>query len=171
MRIYTLGHELHLIVAVMPLKVRKRHLKKKAKTKTTSARLDAFSRGMIWGMHVVDTPRSTIREKVLKKDGTHPQLNAIDKVIAHKTADPTWYGEDSVAGGRPRALSDKQHKDVVKLVFKERGRAVVTVRYCRKKLPFLRKVSLSCVERALHRAGLKWLTRRRKCWVCMGPRT
>ena len=149
----------------MPPKARK-CATKQAKKKATNARLDAFSRGMIWGMHLVGTPRETIRQKALKKDGTAPRMNAVDKVIAHKAADPTWTGEESSAGGRPPSLSDKQQKSLVRLVFKERGRAIVTVSYCRKMLPFLRAVSRSCVERALHTAGFAYLTRRRKCWVC-----
>ena len=48
------------------------------------------------------------------------------------------------------------------LVFKERGSAKVTVPYCRKWLPFLRRVSPETVRQELLRAGLAWLRRRRK---------
>ena len=150
--------------AAMPPKVRKDWLKR-GRRKATNSRLDVFARGVIWGMHLAKAPRADIQKLALKKDGAQPQLNAIDKVIAHKTEDPEWRGEDSSAGGRPCALTSKQQKLLTKLVFKERGRAVVTVSYCRKRLPYLRKVSVWCVSRALGRAGLAWLTRRRKCWV------
>ena len=131
----------------------------------TSARLDIFTRGVVWGLHLAKVPREEIRGMVTKKDGTHPQLNAIDKVIAHKTQDPHWMGEDSAAGGRPSALTEEQKKQVVKLVFADRGKAVVTVPYCRRRLKFLRSVSVWCVRRALHDAGLAWMGRRCKTWV------
>ena len=59
-------------------------------------------------------------------------------------------------------LTKDQKKTLKTLVFKERGRAVVCVKYCQKRLPSLRKVSCSTVERALHEAGLAWLRRRDK---------
>ena len=111
------------------------------------------------------TPGEDIRQEVLKKDGGQAQMNAIDKVIAHKTANPEWRGEDSSAGGRPSDVSAKEQKELTRLVFTERGKAIVTVSFCRKKLPYLKKVTRFVVQRALHRAGLAWLNRRRKCWV------
>ena len=65
------------------------------------ARLDAFSRGMIWGMHLANVPRADIQRQVAKKDGSQPSLGAIDQVIIHKSAKPEWMGEESSAGGRP----------------------------------------------------------------------
>lgn len=129
------------------------------------ARLDAFNRGMVWGMHLVHVPRTDIQEHVKKKDGSTPSLGAIDQIIIHKSAKPEWMGEESIAGGRPPGLSDKEKKRLLNLVFKERGRAVVTVPYCRRKLRFLKKVSVWCCRRALHDAGLAWLGRRCKSWV------
>jgi hypothetical protein len=142
----------------MPLKLRKKILK----TKVTTARLDAFARGQIWGMHLANAPREQIVEVVQKKDGSAPTLSAVDRVICHKTQFPKWRGTDSCAGGRPSTLTASQQKKLVALVFKERGSAVVTIKYCRRKLPFLRKVSRWTCARALHAAGLAWLTRRRK---------
>jgi hypothetical protein len=139
--------------------------KARKKLKVKTARLDPFTRGMVWGMHLAKMPRQEIKKLVLKKDGSTPELNAIDKIIAHKVAEPDWNGADSIAGGRPSALTDAQKKTLVKLVFKMRGRAVVTAPWCRKKLPFLRKVSARCVRRALGDAGLAWLSRRRKSWL------
>ena len=55
-----------------------------------------------------------------------------------------------------------QKKQVVKFVFKERGSQRVSVATCKKNFKFLRKVGNHVVERALHEAGLKWLTRRLK---------
>ena len=138
---------------------------KKTKKKKSRARLDAFTRGVIWGMHLGKLKREEMQKHLAKKDGTRPTLGCIDKVIGHKTADPDWRGEESRAGGRPHALSDKEKKLLVNLVFKHRGQAIVTVNYCRRKLKFLKKVGLSCVECALHEAGLAWLGRRQKSWV------
>ena len=129
------------------------------------ARLDAFARGQIWGMHLANAPREQMITLVEKKDGSGPTLSAVDRVIAHKTEYPRWRGQDSCAGGRPLILTSSQQKKLVKLVFKERGRAVVTITYCRMKLPFLRKVGRSTCARALHAAGLAWLTRRRETLV------
>ena len=50
----------------------------------------------------------------------------------------------------------------MKFVFKERGSQRVSVATCKKNFKFLRKVGNHVVERALHKAGLKWLTRRLK---------
>ena len=89
----------------MPPKVAKHTLKRKRR-KATSARLDAFTRGMIWGMHLAKLPREQICTLVRKKDGTAPQMNAVDKVIQRKAADPDWRGEESSAGGRPSSIDD-----------------------------------------------------------------
>jgi hypothetical protein len=51
---------------------------------------------------------------------------------------------------------------LVRLVFEHRGKAVVTVKFCKRKLRFLRPLDRKLVERALHRAGLAWLRRRCK---------
>ena len=103
--------------------------------------------------------------KVPKTDGSFPQLNAIEKVIRKKKESPEWRGESSGAGGRPCALSDGQKQEIIDLVFQERGRAVVTINYIKKKLRFARKVGKDVIRRTLHEAGLKWLTRRLKSAV------
>ena len=131
----------------------------------TSARLDAFARGEIVGLRKAGTPRGEIRKLVKKKDGKRPSLRTVDNVLLKKKAKPSWRGDDSSAGGRPPALSPAELKALTKLVFKERGKAVVTAPYCMKKLPLLRKVSPDTVRRALHAAGLKWLRRRQKSAV------
>ena len=131
-------------------------------TDATHARLDTFARGMIWGMHLAGAPREDILQEVSKKDGTLATLSAVDKVIATMKANPEWRGQDSSAGGRPGKLTAKQKKDLRDLVFKERGKAKVSIPYCKRRLRFLRKVSRQTVVRALHDAGLAWLRRREK---------
>ena len=131
----------------------------KAKKKTSRAGLDAFTGGVIWGMHIGKVRREDMQKHLQKKEGARPTLDCIDKVIGHKTADPDWRGEESRAGGRPHALSDKEKKLLIRLVFRHRGQAIFTVNYCTRKLKFLKKVRLTCVKGALHNAG------RQKSWV------
>ena len=133
--------------------------------KRTFARLDPFTRGQIFGLRQAETKRTVIARKVKKKDGTHPSLKAVDAVLAKRRANPKWHGEDSSAGGRPRSLTTEQAEELVDLVFAERGKAKVTIPYCRKRLPFLRKVCRETVRQELLRAGLAWLRRRRKTAV------
>ena len=80
-------------------------------------------------------------------------MRSVDAVIANKLADPKWRGDDSSAGGRPRALSDQQPNELVDLVFAERGKARVTISYCRRRLPSLRTVSKEAVRQELLCAG------------------
>ena len=54
---------------------------------------------------------------------------------------------------------------MVKLVFKHRANAIVTVSFCQKALPALRKYSRHVLARGLHDAGLAWLRRRKKRFV------
>ena len=82
--------------------------KRKRDGANTFARLDAFSRGMIWGLRLAKCTREEICKHVTKKDGTAPSARAVDFVIAHKTAHPEWRGQDTQVGGRPEALAEKQ---------------------------------------------------------------
>ena len=134
----------------------------------TQTHLDAFARGVIWGMHLAGMSRADMVEHVQKPDGGAVPVNTIDRVIAKKRASPEWRGEERAReGGRPQAASPATQVALRKLVFKERGSHKVTVSFCKKRLPALRRVSDDSVERYLHSAGLKWLTRRRrrKSWV------
>eukprot|EP00973_Karenia_brevis_P040273 5562885-Karenia_brevis.AAC.1 len=137
----------------------------------TRARLDVFSRGVVWGMHLAGAARAVIQKTVTKKDNTPPTLKSIDQIISHMKENPDWKGTDSSAGGRPKILTPEQQDELEKLVFAERGKAVVTASYCRKRLRFLRTVSRQTVVRSLHDAGLAWMTRRTKTKVypCYKP--
>jgi len=54
------------------------------------------------------------------------------------------------SSGRPQSLSEEQMKLVVDLVFEERGRAKVTVKYCKQMLRFFAQAqppnSRACVR-------------------------
>ena len=88
---------------------------RKGEEEASSARLSVWTRAVIWGMHLANMPRADMRQYVKKKDDTPVGLHAIDDVIARKTHDTSWEGEDSSAGGRPRALSPMQEKLLLKL--------------------------------------------------------
>ena len=112
---------------------------------TSMARLDPFTRGTIVGSRAAGVTRDDIVQRVRKKDGKRPTLRAVDGVLARHREEPAWRGEDSRAGGRPPLLTAKERKLLLNLVLAERGKAKVTVPYCRRRLPFLRKVSESTV--------------------------
>ena len=130
--------------------------------KISYARLDAFAKGQIWGMHLAGASREDIKKATQKTDGRAPTYRTIDSVIAEQKANPEWRGEAREKGGRPQKLDAKLKKQLVDLVFKFRGKAKVTLPFCRQTLPELRTVSRFTVSRALHEAGLAWLTRRSK---------
>ena len=127
--------------------------------------MDAFARGGVAALAQRDVPVKEIAKLVRKKDGTRPSVEAVRVAARASHDDPLWRGEDSRAGGRPCELTDKEFKQLVKLVFAERGKAVVTAPYCQKRLPFLRQVCAQTVRNYLHKAGLLWLRRRRKTAV------
>ena len=141
------------------------HSLKKPSANTSYARLHVWDKGAIWALSVVNIPREKIAEIVAKTDGEPPSLRAIDEVIAHKRADPDWKGERENCGGRPEALDSAQKKELTALVFKQRGSHKVTVPFCKKRLPFLRKVCDNTLCSALWDAGLAYLTRKRKTYV------
>jgi len=135
---------------------------KRRKNDCSYARFDAWARSEICTLRSEGYEREEIRQQVCKTDGKPGSLKAIDGVLEKKRKCPDWRGENSSAGGRPRELTTSEVKQLTDLVFEERAKAVVTVKYCRKRLLFLRRVSRKTVERALHQAGLAWLRRREK---------
>ena len=114
------------------------------------ARMDTFARGEISGMMKAGMTREDIVKLVKKKDGSSPCLRSVGNVMSKCKEDPAWRGTDSVAGGRPRALTPQEEKEVEKLVFKERGRATVTVPMCRRRLAFSWKW---CMARPTSKTG------------------
>ena len=125
------------------------------------ARFSKFQRGKICGKAEEGASRSKIRKACLKKDGKRANIRAIDAIIAHGQ-DPEYEGEDSRAGGRPRELAESEEQKLKKLIHDEVGLARVTIAYCKKRLPFLRRLSKEGVRLALHRLGLAWRLRRAK---------
>ena len=131
----------------------------------SAARLDAFARGMICGLAEGGFKQEESVARVKKKDGSHPTLRAVEATLAKARDGPDWRGTDTTAGGRPRELSADEEKQLVDLVFAERGHAKVTTSYRKRRLPFLRRMSKQATCNALHRAGFAWLRRRKKTVV------
>ena len=132
---------------------------KAMKKPATSGRLDAWARGQIVAYAKAGMAPVKIARKVRKADGTLPKVRSVQKTICKAKADPSWRGQNSAAGGRPPILSSMEKKELTRLVFRKRGKAIVTVSYCKQALPNLRRVSDFTVRSALHEAGLKWLRR------------
>ena len=150
-------------VAQMPPKRAMKAVRKRPSA--SMARLSVFTRGAIWGMHVAGMSRAKMQKHVRKTDGSEIPLNAIDRVISSRKEDNDWEGSQALEGGRPRSVSDATLAELSALVIRERGSCKVTVAFCKKTIPALRKVHNTTVQRYLHEEGLKWLTRRRKAWV------
>ena len=87
----------------------------------SSARLDAFARGAIWGMHCCGASPEEIIDTVTKKDGSAPCRRAVNKVTERKTLEPAWRGEDSQAGGRRQELTRREQLQLSRLVFRARA--------------------------------------------------
>ena len=79
-------------------------------------RLDAFTRGQIFGLRQGGAGRLEITRLVKKKDGKHPTVRTVDNILSKKEDDPSWHGEDSRAGGRPAALSKSEVCALTRLV-------------------------------------------------------
>lgn len=132
----------------------------------SAARIDTFYRGKIIGHAEAGTPVSTIVTRVRKTDGKKPKVRSVQKTILKAKTHPDWLGENAPGGpGRKATITDAHRRLLVKLVFKERGRAYVTMRYCKQRLPCLRPYSRWVLAYALHGVGFEWLRRRSKKWV------
>ena len=132
---------------------------------TSFSRCTPFARGKIVGKAEVGVSTEHIRTAVRKKDGTFGSNQAIRDVVAKAKSDPAWQGQDSSAGGRPQRLSAAEVRALKQLIHEEVGVARVTIPYCRKRLPWLKRVSAETVRRTLHRLGLAWRLRRNKAAV------
>ncbi len=154
--------------------VKKLHTKAAAKSKrktpgASHARLSPYLRGVIYGMHLTGATLPEIEQKVRKPDGSRLSNGGAWGCVKLCEANGglKWDGDASAiaSSGRPRETTKAMDKALLKLVFKHRGRAIVTVAFAQKHLPAWRAVSGSTVERRLGEAGLAYLRRRRKSLV------
>jgi len=134
------------------------------------ARLDAFARGQVIALHGVGLKPKQIRKTIRKKDASRPTPRAIRDCIKKFAENPEWRGENKAGPGRHRIINDKLQGQMKRLVFKERGSVLVTIKYLQKKIPKLRKVKRWAIAASLQRVGLQWLRRREKRWLSQGHR-
>ena len=80
---------------------------KKTATNATSARLDTWTGGVIWGMHLANMKREDMLAHVRKKDGSPLQLHSVDEVIATKIKQP-WLEVGWFFCGRPATRADQR---------------------------------------------------------------
>ena len=62
------------------------------------ARLDVFTRGMVWGMYLAGATREDMLKHIVKTDGSTPNPSGLDDIIANRKEDPTWTDESSNVG-------------------------------------------------------------------------
>ena len=106
---------------------------------TKYARLDAFARGQIVALAKAGWRAARIRRTVRKPNGRRATVQAVRRTIRKAARDPQWRGGRVPAGGRPRDMADADAQALVDLVFRERGTAVVTIKYCQRRLRRLRR--------------------------------
>lgn len=131
--------------------------------------LTPFLRGVVYGMFLAGMSYMDISGEVTKPDGNNLTPGGAQYVV-NKVGEEggllsTGQRPVSDGRGRPRHTETALDKAIVKLVFKMRGSAMVTVNYCKKVLKPARKLSRWTVARRLKKAGLAWLRRRRKSIV------
>ena len=134
----------------------------------TSAHFTTFARGAIYGLHIAGWALEEIAAEVPKADGSVASQQAVRATIARVKAQGGYLSTGGVAlhaAGRPRATPGTLDKQIRRVVFRHRGRAMVTPKFIRKVLPAARRVSLRTIRRRLGEAGLAWLRRRRKTLV------
>ena len=135
---------------------------------STRERFTPYLRGVIFVLALAGWSLQDIADKVVKPDGARPCKQSVSDVIkqAKENGGMKWDGQpDTTNRGRPRATTTALDRAILKVVFRRRGSAVVTVNYIKKVLRAARKVSSKTLQRRLCDAGLSWLRRRRKSIV------
>ena len=95
----------------------------------SGARFNPYLRGVIYGLFLAGMTYQEIADEVEKPDGSNPCQQSIATVVAQATerGGIMWDGASLASkAGRPRETSTALDKKIVKLVFKHRGKAVVT---------------------------------------------
>jgi transposase len=131
----------------------------------SGGQFDVFTRGRIIGMAESGKKPADIAARVRKTNNKRPKPDAVRKTIFKSLSMKGWKGERKVGSGRPHLLSVVVKKQIASIVFKHRGKNVVTILFIKKLVPQARKVSNQTVTRALHEAGLAWLRRRAKRFI------
>ena len=129
--------------------------------------LTPFLRGVIYGLFLAGYTYQEIADEVEKPDGQHPCQQSIASVIKEAEANGglRWDGTQSANAGRPRSSSSALDAKILRLVYRCRGKAVVTVKFVKKHIAEARRLGDRTISRRLGDAGLAWLRRRRKTLV------
>ena len=106
----------------------------------------------IVGMAEAGARRVDIAKQVLNTDGQLGNLRAVDAILAHARADPAYAGTNSSAGGRRRELSPSEETQLQRFLEAEVGVSRVTIPFCRKRLPFLRRLSQESAQQRCSRS-------------------
>ena len=150
---------------IQPLSVMVKAMRSRTKS---WARFTPLLRGIIFGLHLANVPISQIQlhSRVVKTDGSRPSRQSItDAIRLVKKNGPKWDGVSTRKGKKFKALrtgGGVLRKRIMQCVFRNRGRAVVTADYIRKRVKGARNLSKRTIQRRLSEAGLAWLRRRRK---------
>ena len=136
------------------------------KQESSRVHFSTLVKGVIYGFFLAGWTYQEIADEVVKQDGTNPCQQSVASVVKSVQANGgmLYDGPDSDAG-RPRSTSSNLDKQIVRLVFKNRGRVCVTSQYVQKVIKAARKVTARTIRRRLGEAGLAWLRRRRKSLV------
>ena len=104
------------------------------------------------------------------KDHTKGSVRAIGEIISKARSDPHYEGTDSSAGGCPRSVTPEEEAQLRDFMAAEVGISRVTVPCCKKRLPFLRRLSNEGVRLVLRILRLAWRLRRGKSAVAKAHR-
>ena len=141
------------ILSCAPAGMPKSRAKSKKSRSISYARLSTLAKGRILGLLEAGTPQADVVKAVRKKDGSFPSSRAVRAVRDQFRKDPSWEGEPSRSGGRPRELTAQQEKKLKALLLREVGRVHVTATYAKRKLPELRDCSDKLIQRTFQRLG------------------
>ena len=138
---------------------------------SSRARFTPFVCGAIYGLALAGWTYQQIADEVKKSDGSHPCQQSVASVVKRAKQNGELHKKEvkpastATSAGRPRRTTTALDRAIVKLVFKHRGRTLVTTSYVQKVIKAARKVSRRTITRRLGEAGLAWLRRRRKSLV------
>lgn len=109
----------------------------KCKAKRSAyARLSPYVKGIIFGLFLAGTTLTDIADEVTKENGDHPCVSTVESTIriCQAKGGSKWNGVAHSSGRGPaRQTTSALDRKIVKLVFRNRGRAKVTVDYIRKR--------------------------------------
>ena len=99
------------------------------KQKKRRTQLNPFLRGVIYGLHLGGMTQRDIADEITKPDGEQPCHQTIASVIklAQNSGGLEWDGGNKPRDGRPRVSSSALDKKILRLVYRYRGRSIVTV--------------------------------------------